>query len=84
MQEHTLKIGESFYLKKGIFVSHGIGYAGMPTDSTYSLLITYHRGHNSMAYNLFFRLSQREIALPKGHLTILRVTPQEILLRTVR
>jgi hypothetical protein len=76
MIRHTLKVGKSIYLRKNYFKSTvALYYAGMPSDSVYSLVYNYSSGYHSMALNLFYPKSQTEIEIRNSRLQILQVTP---------
>ncbi len=76
--EYILKVGESAKLKPGFFTSYYVVYAGMLSDHTYSIVVTWTSGHNSAAYNLYVDKGQREIGLFKGRLTVYDVNKSEI------
>jgi hypothetical protein len=79
MREYTLKVGQTVPLRKSFFgKTYQIIFAGMPNDSTYTLVITMTYGYNMMAYNLFFRTDQKDIDLKYGRLRVSRVTSREI------
>jgi hypothetical protein len=79
--EHSLRIGEAARMKRGFMVSYSVVYAGMVSDYVYSVAVTWTRGNNSAAYNLFLEKGHREIELFGGRLTVLDVTSREIRLR---
>ena len=81
-QEHSLKIGESTVIKRGIMTKVTLIYAGIPNDKVYSLVVTRSAGHNSMAYNLYIPIDQRQIEISDVRLTIESVSPNEIHFRT--
>jgi hypothetical protein len=79
MQEYTLKVGQTVPLRRSLLGStYKVIFAGMPNDSTYTLVITMTLGYNMMAYNLFFRTDQKDIDLKYGRIRISRVSPREI------
>ncbi len=82
--EHKLRIGESVRIKGVLFIDHSVIYAGMPSDNTYSLVITLTAGYQRMAYNLFLPTNHREVWHKKGHITVLSLSPGEIHLRIDR
>ncbi|MCK4302480.1 MAG: hypothetical protein KAW91_06880 [candidate division Zixibacteria bacterium] len=79
--EHKLRVGESARIRGGLLSQHEVIYAGMPSDNTYSLTITYAAGYQRMGYNLFLPTNHREVWHKKGHITVLSVSPGEIHLR---
>ena len=82
--EHRLKVGESALIKKNIFASHTVFYAGMPNEDTYSLAVTFQAGHMYGGYNLFLPLGRREVFHKKGKITVLAVSPDEVRLKIER
>ncbi|MHC4439158.1 MAG: hypothetical protein ACYS3S_17520 [Planctomycetota bacterium] len=81
-QEHSLKIGESALLKRGFMTKVTLIYAGIPNDKVYSLVVSRSAGHNSLAYNLYIPIDQRQIEISNIKLTMERVSPNEIHFRT--
>jgi len=82
MQTQTLRVGEKATLRTAFFrAGHGVIYAGMVSDSVYSLVFTYSAGHQAMAFNLFFSESQRDLTFQDWRLTILDLRPDYISLR---
>ena len=75
---HTLNIGERTKLKTGWFRKDELVYAGMPNDHTYSLVLTWSSSHNSMAYNLFVPITQKEIRHDYLTIMVKRVTTTNI------
>ena len=73
MVQYTLRIGETAKVKKGFLGSYAVIYAGMPNDSTYSLVITFSVGNAAMAYNLFVPIHHREIPVENGHVIVSNV-----------
>ncbi|MHC4324202.1 MAG: hypothetical protein ACYSUX_08005 [Planctomycetota bacterium] len=57
-------------------------YAGIPNDKVYSLVVSRSAGHNSLAYNLYIPIDQRQIEISDVKLTIESVSPSEINFRT--
>ena len=78
VREYILRVGESGKVKRGILTSYSVVYAGMISDSTYSVVVTVTTGYNSMAYNLYIPKGQSEVQLPKGRMVILSVSTEEI------
>ncbi|MFH1701425.1 MAG: hypothetical protein ABIE07_12665 [Candidatus Zixiibacteriota bacterium] len=58
---YTLQINQRIKMKTGWFRRDDLIFAGMPNEHTYSLVITWSSSHNSMAYNLFVPITQKEI-----------------------
>ena len=81
-QEHGLKIGESALIKRGLITKVSLIYAGIPNDKVYSLVVSCSAGHNSLAYNLYIPIDQRQIEISDVKLTIESVSPNEIHFRT--
>jgi hypothetical protein len=80
--EYTLDVGEDVIIKKSIFSNTSIIYAGMLDEDTYSFVVTFTQGYNSMSYNLYFSSRQREIIIEDKSITIYQVNPVQIRLRT--
>ena len=76
--QRSLKINERTKIKTGWFRKDEIIYTGMPSEHTYSLAITWSSSHNSMAYNLFVPINQREIQHDYITILVKRVTPTVI------
>ena len=81
-QEHGLKIGESAVIKRGLITKVSLIYAGIPNDKVYSLVVSRSAGHNSLAYNLYIPIDQRQIEISDVKLTIESLSPNEIHFRT--
>ena len=76
---YSLKIGETAKVRPSFFKSaESIVYAGMLNDLTYSVLVTWSFGHNSMAYNLYIPKNQKEFFTPKGRVQVEYVSTEEI------
>ena len=82
VQEHSLRIGESAVIKRGFITKVLLVYAGMPNDKVYSLVVSRSAGHNSLAYNLYIPIDQRQVEISDVKLTIEHVSPNEIRFRT--
>lgn len=77
--EFTLRVGESAKLRTGIFSpTIKVIFAGMPSESSYSIVVSSTMGNNSLAYNLYFTDRQLELALPKGKMKIITVSRENI------
>ena len=81
-QEHGLKIGDSALIKRGFITKVSLIYAGIPNDKVYSLVVNRSAGHNSLAYNLYIPIDQRQIEISDVKLTIESISPNEIRFRT--
>lgn len=75
----TLSVGDSHHLRTG---KDRIVYAGMPTESVYSIVQMkwefFYRGY---AWNLFFPTEERRIRIDGVNLLVDSVSPNEITLR---
>jgi len=80
MKLHTLDVGEPLKLeKKSLFGKHSsILFAGMPSDSCYSIVAAWSHGYNSAAYNLFFPLDQSHIEVLGNEFELKKVSPNQI------
>ncbi|MCP4567649.1 MAG: hypothetical protein GY841_08725 [FCB group bacterium] len=72
--ECSLKINERVKMKTGWLRKDELIYTGMPNDHTYSLAMTWSFAHNSMAYNLFIPVNQKEIRHDYVTIIVKRVT----------
>jgi hypothetical protein len=79
--EYTLNVGETAKIKRGFMTSYALVYTGALSDYVYSLAVTWTRGNNSAAYNLFIEKGNREIDLLGGRLTVLDVSSRQIRFR---
>lgn len=80
--EHILRLGESVKLQSGIFQpTIYVIYAGMVSESIYSIAVRWSMGNNSLAYNLYFGDRQREIILPSGKLTVINVGKDQLIFK---
>jgi hypothetical protein len=78
-KEYKLRLGESAKVRPGVFrSSNSIIYAGMISDTVYSIVITWSYGHNSMAYNLYVPKHHKEILTSKGRIQVESVSTEEI------
>lgn len=81
-KNYSLRIGETGAIRRRFFrKSWVVGYAGMPTEKTFSLTIMWTLNYNSAAYNVFLPLDQREMSFLGGRLLFESVSPQEIRFR---
>ena len=77
--EYRLRVSQTAKVRRGVFRSQvSVVYAGMLNDNTYSIVVLWSLGHNSLAYNLFFPRHQKELEIPKGKMEILSVTQDEL------
>jgi hypothetical protein len=80
MKEIRLKIGESAILRNKFLGSKfSVAYGGMPSESVFSLVMGYTYCHNSMAFNLYFPINQRDVTLGNARLSIRQVTQDELI-----
>ena len=71
----SLRIGELAVVRPGTFRAKiSVVYAGMLSDTRYSIAVLWTSGNNSLCYNLFLPVEQREIPLLKGKLVRCNVT----------
>ena len=82
LRKYYLKLGEVAEVKKR-FLFFGprtdIVYTGMPNKEVLSLAISYSIMYNSLAYNIYVPIGQREVQAAGGRLEILEVNPDAIL-----
>lgn len=81
MAEYTLQVGQETSIRRGLFRRYSMLYAGMTNERVYSVAVTYTSGYNSMAYNLYFPVSRRDIIVAGKRLAVLRVSDDEIRLQ---
>lgn len=81
MAEYTLQVGQEASIRRGFFKKYSMLYAGMLSERVYSVAVTYTIGYNSMAYNLYFPVSRREITVAGKRLAVLRVSEDELRIR---
>jgi len=83
--EHILKLGEEAKIQSGVFQANvRVIFAGMVSDSVYSIVVRWSMGNNSLAYNLYFSDRQREISLPKGKITVINVGRDQLIFKYER
>lgn len=76
---YSLKIGETAKVKSSFFKSsESIIYAGMINDQIYSMAVSWTFGYNSMAYNLYLPLNQKEFYTQKGKVLVEYANKDEI------
>jgi len=73
-----LAVGESFHLRRG---KDHIFYAGMPSESVYSIVQQKSSGYQGYAWNLYFPKRRQEITIDGVRLFVESVSPDEIRLR---
>lgn len=79
MREFHLKIGEQAQLKSNFFTAgHGLMYAGMPSESVYSLAFIFSHGYQAMAANMYIPTSQRELTYQGYRIVVQDVRPDHI------
>ena len=74
----TLRLGESFHLRRG---KDRIIYAGMPSESVYSIAQKKTEGYQGFAWNLFFPKRMQDIVIDGVNVFVDNVTPEEIRFR---
>jgi len=74
----TLRLGESFHLRRG---KDHIIYAGMPSESVYSIAQQKASGYQGFAWNLFFPKRMQNIVIDGVNVFVENVTPEEIRVR---
>jgi hypothetical protein len=74
----VLPIGESYHLRRG---KDNIIYAGMLSDSVYSIVQIKASGYQGYAWPLYYPRKRQDITIDGVKIYIERVTPEEIELR---
>jgi hypothetical protein len=74
----VLSVGEDLHLRRG---KDHIVYAGMPSDSVYSIAQRKSNGYQGYAWNLYYPRKQQNITIDGVKVLVDRVTPEEIELR---
>ena len=74
----VLSIGEDCRLKVG---KDHIAYAGMPSDTVYSIVQKKKSGYQAYAWNLFFPKGRQDITIDGVNIFVENVTPEEIRFR---
>jgi len=74
----VLSVGDVFHLKRG---KDRIIYAGMPSDTVYSIAQRKSDGYQGYAWNLFYSKRKNEITIDGVKIFVDNVTPDEIMLR---
>ncbi len=84
MAVHTLNVGESLIMKEGFFnTGEHLVYAGMPTDSCFSIVVTWSIRHNSAAHNLFFPVTQQQIEFSGRRFAVKEVSQARVQLEEI-
>ncbi len=74
----VLAVGERHHLKRG---KDHIIYAGMPSESVYSIVQIKASGYQGYAWHLYYPKKRQEITLDGVRIYIEKVTPEEIEIR---
>lgn len=74
----TLPLGEEYHLRRG---KDRIRYAGMPSDTVYSIVQRKGSGYQGFAWNLFFPIKKQAMAIDGVSIFVENVTPEEIRFR---
>lgn len=74
----VLAVGETYHLKMG---KDRIIYAGMPSETVYSIVEKKENGYQGFAWNLFYPKKMTEVTIDGIKLFVESVTPEEIRLR---
>ncbi len=73
-----LKVGGTVVLKTGFMSKTVLVYGGKPDKDTFTLVVSYTTGNNSLAYNLYYPSGRRSLELSNRLLEILSITPDEL------
>jgi len=73
-----LSVGDSFHLKSG---KDHIIYAGMPSDSVYSIVQKKTSGYQGYSWNLFYPKNKTAITIDGVNILVENVTTDEIRLQ---
>jgi hypothetical protein len=76
-----LSVGEQFHLKSG---KDRIVYAGMLSESVYSIIQKKATGYQGYSWNLYYPKNKRDITIDGVRVYIEKVTPDEIEIRVQR
>jgi len=74
----VLSVGAGFHLKLG---KDRIVYAGMPSDSVYSIVQRKQHMYQGYAWNLFYPSGKSELTIDGVNIYVENATPDEIRLR---
>ena len=77
----TLTIGQDFHLRRG---KDHIAYAGMPSESAYSIVQKKASGYQAYAWNLYFPRRKQDLVIDGVRVFVENITPEEISLRVER
>jgi hypothetical protein len=77
--QYSLRVGQTATVRPGFFkATIQVVYSGMPSESTYSVVVVTTAGHHSSAYNLFLSVDQTEFDIPKGRIRVTEVSRDRI------
>ena len=74
----VLSVGDTYHLKSG---KDRIIYAGMPSETVYSIVQRKTQGYWGWAWNLYYPKKKSEITIDGVNILVESVTPDEIRLR---
>ena len=74
----TLSVGQDFHLRRG---KDRILYAGMPSETAYSIVQRKYSGYQGYSWNLFFPRTKSNIIIDGVNIHVENATPDEIRLR---
>jgi len=74
----TLPLGEEYHLRSR---KDRIRYAGMPSDTVYSIVQRKASGYQGFAWNLFIPIKKQDITIDGVSIFVENVTPEEIRFR---
>lgn len=74
----TLPLGEEYHLRRG---KDRIRYAGMPSDTVYSIVQRKGSGYQGFAWNLFFPIKKQSMTIDGVSIFVENITPEEIRFR---
>jgi hypothetical protein len=74
----VLSVGDAYHLKIG---KDRIIYAGMPSETVYSIVQKKTKAYWGWAWNLYYPKKKSEITIDRVNILIESVTPDEIRLR---
>ncbi|OGO20185.1 MAG: hypothetical protein A2144_12165 [Chloroflexi bacterium RBG_16_50_9] len=76
----VLSVGGDFHLRRG---KDYIVYAGMPSDSVYSIVQKKASGYQGYAWSLYYPRKRQDIIIDGVNVFVEKVTPEDIELRVV-
>ena len=74
----VLSVGDTFHLRRG---KDHVTYAGMPSDTVYSIAQRKANGYQGYAWNLYYPKRKSDIAIDGVNIFVENVNPDEIRLR---